>query len=97
MNRQIKFAMFAVALSAATLAAQSGGMKDKPHDMDKMSADTTYTGCLQTGSAPGSFVLKNAEPLADKSMDQMAKTNDGMGEKMMRAKEPTVGTSRVSM
>jgi hypothetical protein len=98
MNREITFAMFAVALSAGTLAAQSGGMKDKPHDLGKMSmermpADSTYTGCLRAGSAPGSFILKNAEPMTEKSMDQMAKTNDGMGDRMMPATLSLTGTS----
>ena len=98
MKRQITFAMFAVALSAGTLAAQSGGMQDKPHDMGKMSmdsmpADRTYTGCLQTGSAPGSFILKNAEPMAEESMDQMAKPNERMKGKMMSATLSLTGTS----
>ena len=49
--------LIAVVLSGRAIA-QSGGTMTKGDKMDKMEMkDTTHTGCIEAGSAPGTFML----------------------------------------
>jgi hypothetical protein len=91
MNRGITSALLVVAASVATLGAQYGSSmgKDRPmisaERMDKMAAESTYTGCLQPGKSSGAFVLTNAVA-ADESMQnlqKMAHADERMGGTMM--------------
>jgi hypothetical protein len=43
-----------------------------------MAADVTYTGCLQPGSTPGTFVLSGAHRMMKNSMPDGTKAGDGM-------------------
>jgi len=75
--------VFVTAL-AATIAAQSGGTMNndnhagKTANMAKMAADATYTGCLQPGSTPGTFVLGGAHQMMKNSMPDGTKAGDRM-------------------
>ena len=83
MNRIVLSTVFIAAL-AATIAAQSGGTMNndnhagKTANMAKMAAEATYTGCLQTGSTPGTFVLSGAHRMMKNSMPDGTKAGDGM-------------------
>ena len=83
MTRIVFSAVFVAALSA-TIAGQSGGtMNNDNHagktvNMAKMAADATYTGCLQPGSTPGTFVLSGAHRMMKDSMPHGTKTGDRM-------------------
>lgn len=83
MNRIVFSTVFIAAL-AATIAAQSGGTINndkhagKTANMAKMAADVTYTGCLQPGSTPGTFVLSGAHRMMKNSMPDGTKAGDGM-------------------
>jgi hypothetical protein len=83
MTRIVFSAVFVAAL-AATIAAQSGGtMNNDNHagmtaNMAKMAAAVTYTGCLQPGSTPGTFVLSGAHRMMKNSMPDGAKAGDRM-------------------
>jgi len=51
-------AMLIAVVVSVTATAQSGGTMAKGDKMDKMEMkDTTHTGCIEAGSAPGTFVL----------------------------------------
>jgi hypothetical protein len=83
MNRIVFSTLFVSAL-AATIAAQSGGtMNNDNHagttaNMARMAADATYTGCLQPGSTPGTFVLSGAHQMVKNSMPDGTKAGDRM-------------------
>jgi hypothetical protein len=51
-------AMLIAVVVSVTATAQSGGTMAKGDKMDKMEMkDTTHTGCIEAGSAPGTFML----------------------------------------
>jgi hypothetical protein len=83
MNRIVFSTVFVAAL-AATIAAQSGGTMNndnhagKTANMANMAADATYTGCLQPGSTPGTFVLGGAHQMMKNSMPDGTKAGDRM-------------------
>ena len=83
MTRIVFSAVFVAAL-AATIAAQSGGTMNndnhagKSANIAKMAADATYTGCLQPGSTPGTFVLSGAHQMMKNSMPDGTKAGDRM-------------------
>jgi hypothetical protein len=83
MNRIVFSTVFVAALTA-TIAAQSGGTMNndnhagKTANMAKMAADATYTGCLQPGSTPGTFVLGGAHQMMKNSMPDGTKAGDRM-------------------
>jgi hypothetical protein len=84
----MKWIMSSVAvLVAAELsvgaAAQSSGTMGKGDKMDKMKMkDTTYTGCVEAGSEPGSFALTHLA--ADDHMGKDAMRKDTMGDDTMK-------------
>jgi pentapeptide MXKDX repeat protein len=65
------------AMLSVTVAAQSGGTSANGGKMDKMAMkDTTYTGCVEAGSAPTSFMLTHLA--ADDHMGKDAMKKDAM-------------------
>src|ERR1700732_4857148 len=67
-------ALIAAVLSVSVVA-QSGGTAANGGTMDKMAMkDTTYTGCVEAGSAPSSFMLTHLA--ADDHMGQDAMKKD---------------------
>lgn len=102
MNRSLMSAVFVAAMSAAMAAQSSGTMNKGDHagkmaTMDTMAADTTYTGCLEAGSAPGAFVLSRAEQMMMNSMREDTKTGDGMSHDMMMPTMLTLVTTSVDL
>jgi hypothetical protein len=66
--------LIAVALSV-TAIAQSGGTMARSDKMDKMEMkDTTHTGCIEAGSAPGTFMLTHLAADDHMGKDTMAPT-----------------------
>ena len=102
MNRTVISTMFVVALSA-TMVAQSGGtMSNANHmsqtaKMDKMAADTTYVGCVQSGSAPGTFILRGASQTMKDSTPGGAKAAEGMSHDMMATTTLALRASSVNL
>ena len=88
MNRIVFSTVFIAAL-AATIAAQSGGTMNndnhagKTADMAKMAAEATYTGCLQPGSTPGTFVLGGAHRMMKNAMPDGTNAGDHMTQDTM--------------
>src|SRR5216684_8811686 len=82
----MKWMMSSVALLVAAVlpvavAAQSGTM-GKGDKMDKMEMkDTTYTGCIEAGSAPGIFTLTHLA--ADDHIGKDAMKKETMGKDTM--------------
>jgi hypothetical protein len=73
MNRNVMSAVLAAAWSVAVVA-QTGGTMDKSQSMDKMPTQVTYIGCLEAGSAAGTFTLTHADRMNDAmKKDAMAK------------------------
>jgi hypothetical protein len=65
------------AMLSVSVAAQSGGTATSGGNMDKMAMkDTTYTGCVEAGGAPKSFMLTHLA--ADHHMGQDAMKKDAM-------------------
>ena len=102
MNRIVFSTVFVAAL-AATIAAQSGGtMKNDNHagttaNMAKMAADATYTGCLQAGSTPRTFVLSGATRMMTKAMADAVAAGDGMNHEMTAMTTLTVMATSVDL
>jgi hypothetical protein len=66
--------LIAVVLSV-TAIAQSGGTMARGDKMDKMEMkDTTHTGCVEAGSAPGTFMLTHLAADDHMGKDTMAPT-----------------------
>ena len=71
------------AMLSVTVAAQSGGTSANGGKMDKMAMkDTTYTGCVEAGSAPTSFMLTHLA--ADDHMGKDAMKKDAMTKDTMK-------------
>ena len=91
------FAVVVLAVSAVA-GAQGHKMDDK---MDKMKAETTYTGCIER-SSEGAFTLGHAmassaatkKPMAKDSMAKDSTTHDSM---MKDATAPTLGLASTSV
>jgi pentapeptide MXKDX repeat protein len=65
------------AMLSVTVTAQSGATSANGGKMDKMAMkDTTYTGCVEAGSAPSSFMLTHLA--ADDHMGKDAMKQDTM-------------------
>src|SRR4029453_8658886 len=93
-ERPMKWSMSSVAIlvaavSSVAVGAQSGGTMAKGDKMDRMEMmDANYTGCIEAGSAAGTFMLTHvatADHMGKDIMkkDAMAKdtmTKDAMGE-----------------
>jgi pentapeptide MXKDX repeat protein len=75
-------ALIAAVLSVSVVA-QSGGTAANGGTMDKMAMkDTTYTGCVEAGSAPSSFMLTHLA--ADDHMGKDAMKKDTMKKDTMK-------------
>ena len=73
--------LIAMVLSAG-IAAQSGGTMAKGDKMDKMATkDATHTGCIEAGSAAGTFMLTHLA--ADDHMAKDAMKKDTMTKESM--------------
>src|SRR3984893_419161 len=74
-------ALIAAVLSVSVVA-QSGGTAANGGQMDKMAMkDTTYTGCVEAGNAPSSFMLTHLA--ADDHMGKDAMKKDTMAKDAM--------------
>ena len=63
-------AILVAAVSSVAVGAQSGGTMAKGDKMDKMEMmDANYTGCVEAGSAAGTFMLTHVA-----TADHMART-----------------------
>jgi pentapeptide MXKDX repeat protein len=66
--------MLVAAVFSITAAAQSGGTMAKGDKMDKMEMrETTYTGCIEAGSAQGTFTLTHLTAGDQMGKDAMKK------------------------
>ena len=94
------------AMLSVTVAAQSGGTSANRGKMDKMAMkDTTYTGCVEAGNAPTSFMLthlaaddhmgKDAMKKDTMKKDTMAK--DGMSKDTMAPTTWSLASSSVDL
>jgi pentapeptide MXKDX repeat protein len=67
-------AILVAAVSSVALAAQSGGTMAKGDKMDKMEMmDANYTGCIEAGSAAGTFMLTHVATADHMGKDMMKK------------------------
>ena len=102
MTRSVFSAVF-VAVLSATISAQSGNTMNTDHDgrtgmkMDRVAADATYTGCLQAGSTPRTFVLSGATRMMTKAMADAVTARDGMNHEMTAMTTLTVMATSVDL
>jgi len=76
-------AMLIAVVLSVTAIAQSGGTMARGDKMDKMEMkDTTHTGCIEAGSAPGTFMLTDLA--ADDHMGKDTMKNDTMKKDAMK-------------
>ena len=67
-------AILLVAVSSVAVGAQSGGTMAKGDKMDKMEMmDANYTGCVEAGSAAGTFMLTHVATADHMRKDMMKK------------------------
>jgi hypothetical protein len=90
-------AILIAAVSSVAVGAQSGGTMTKGDKMDKMETmDANYTGCIDAGSAAGTFVLTHVatadhmgkdmtkkDAMAKDTMAKDAMAKDGMSHESM--------------
>ena len=82
------------AVLSVGIAAQSGGKMAKGDKMDKMAMkDATHTGCIEAGSAPGTFTLTHLA--ADDHMAKDAMKKDTMTKESMN--KGAMATSTLSL
>jgi hypothetical protein len=100
-------AILLVAVSSVAVGAQSGGTMAKGDKMDKMEMmDANYTGCLEAGSAAGTFMLTHVatadhlgkdmvtkDTMAKDTMAKDAMAKDGMSHAMAPATLTLTGSS----
>lgn len=112
MKRTVFATAFSVAMSAVLLA-QAGGTMSKGDGMDKMAKPgkmakmekmdtrTTYTGCLEAGGAPGTFVLTHADRMDGSmhagSMEKEAMADEAMAHDMMQPASLRVASTSVGL
>ena len=89
------------AMLSVTVAAQSGGTSPNGAKMDKMAMkDTTYTGCVEAGSAPTSFMLTHLAADDHMGKDAMKKdtmAKDAMGKGTMAPTTWSLASSSVDL
>ena len=67
-------AILVAAMSSVAVGAQSGGTMAKGDKMDKMEMmDANYTGCVEAGSAAGTFMLTHVATADHMGKDMMKK------------------------
>ena len=91
-------AILVAAVSSVAVGAQSGGTMAKGDKMDKMEMmDANYTGCIEAGSAAGTFMLTHVATADHMGKDMMKK--DAMAKKDTMAKDAMAkdGMSHESM
>ena len=67
-------AILVAAVSSVAVGAQSGGMMAKGDKMDKREmVNTNYTGCIEAGSAAGTFMLTHVATAEHMGKDMMKK------------------------
>jgi len=67
-------AILVAAVSSVAVGAQSGGTMANGDKMDKMEMmDASYTGCIEAGSAAGTFMLTHVATAAQMGKDMMKK------------------------
>ena len=72
--RMSSVAILVAAVSSVAVGAQSGGTMAKGDKMDKMEMmDANYTGCLEAGSAAGTFMLTHVATADHMGKDMMKK------------------------
>jgi pentapeptide MXKDX repeat protein len=91
--------VMAAALSVA-ISAQSGGTMAKGDKMDKMEMkDATYTGCIEAGTAAGTFMLTHVsgDHMGKDAMKKDTMAKDGMGKDAMASANLTLTGSSVDL
>jgi len=80
-------AMLIAVVLSVTAIAQSRGTTAKVDKMDKMGMkDTTHTGCVEAGSAPGTFMLTHLtadDHMGKDTMKKATMAHDTMGKDAM--------------
>ncbi len=93
-------AMLMAAVLSAAVSAQSGGTMVKGDKMDKMEMkDATYTGCVEAGTAAGTFMLTHvsADHMGNDAMKKDTMAKDGMGKDAMASANLTLTGSSVDL
>ena len=94
-------AILVAAVSSVALGAQSGGTMAKGDKMDKMEMmDAHYTGCIEAGSAAGTFELTHvaaADHMGKDMMKKDAMAKDGMNHESMAPTTLTLTASSVDL
>jgi hypothetical protein len=96
MKRSVMSAVLAAAWSVA-VAAQTGGTMDKSQRMDKMPTQVTYIGCLEAGSAAGTFTLTHADRMGNDAMKKDAMAKGAMSHDMMASTRLHLASSSVDL
>jgi hypothetical protein len=99
-------AILIAAVSSVALGAQSGGTMTKGDNMDKMEMmAANYTGCIEAGSAAGTFMLTHVATADHMGKDMMKKdamakdtmAKDGMSHESMTPTTLTLTGSSVDL
>jgi len=97
-------AILVAAVSSVTIGAQSGGTMSKGDQMDKMGKmkmmDAAYTGCVEAGSAEGTFTLTHVAAAHHMGKDMMKKdamAKDDMSHESMAPTTLTLTGSSVDL
>jgi hypothetical protein len=89
------------AMFSVSVVAQSGGTAANGGKMDRMETkDTTYTGCVEAGRAPSSFMLTHLAADDHMGQDAMKKetmTKDGMSKDAMAPMTWSLASSSVDL
>jgi len=89
------------AMLSVTVVAQSSGTSANDGKMDKMAMkDATYTGCVEVGSAPTSFMLTHlaaAEHMGKDAMKKDTMARDGMSKDTMAPTTWSLASSSVDL
>ena len=78
MMRSVMPMMIVVCVSAAAARAGTTDQGQSRNTMTTMEEQTTYTGCLEKGSAAGTFTLTHAERMGADSMMKDSMMKDSM-------------------
>ena len=92
-------AMLIAAVLSVAASAQSGGTMAKGDKMDQMAKDQTYTGCVEAGTAGGTFMLTHiaADHMGKDAMKKDTMAKDNMSKDAMAPTTLTLASSSVDL
>jgi hypothetical protein len=93
-------AVLVAAVLSVGAAAQASGTMAKGDTMDKMEmTDATYTGCIEAGTAPGTFMLTHvaADAIGKDAMKKDSMNKDPMAKDTMAPTALTLASSSVDL